>query len=172
MLSLAGREIESAVAADWKIHSEAKARREQQARRQCEIARNWLDAALSEFRCRDGEKRAPKLPSRSDINPTRHPTYRYGSCCFLLVWVRLNSLAWKIRLFAPLGSRNRCLVLKSRIMCAWNREDATDTLNPLIGAGVVESVPPYAEQVQLAEIPVTASELKSSRKLKRALIRS
>jgi len=56
-------------------------------------------------------------------------------------------------------------------MCAWNREDATDTLNPLIGAGVVESIP-YAEQVQLAEMPVTASELKSSHELKRALIRS
>jgi len=51
-------------------------------------------------------------------------------------------------------------------------EGATDALNPLISAGVVESVPPYAEQVQLAEIPVTASELKSSHKLKRALIRS
>ena len=50
-------------------------------------------------------------------------------------------------------------------------EGATDALNPLISAGVVGSIS-YAEQVQLAEIPVTASELKSSRKLKRALIRS
>ena len=56
-------------------------------------------------------------------------------------------------------------------MCAWNREDATDALNPLISAGVVGSIS-YAEQVQLAEIPVTASELKSSHELKRALIRS
>ena len=52
-------------------------------------------------------------------------------------------------------------------------EDITDTLNSLMAAGFVESIP-YAEQVQLAEMPVTAFELNPaySHELKRALIRS
>ena len=33
-------------------------------------------------------------------------------------------------------------------------EDVTDTLNSLMAAGFVESIP-YAEEVQLAEMPVT-----------------
>ena len=37
-------------------------------------------------------------------------------------------------------------------------EDVTDTLNGLMAAGFVESVP-YYEEVQLAEMPVTAFEL-------------
>ena len=37
-------------------------------------------------------------------------------------------------------------------------EDVTDTLNSLMSAGLVESVP-YYEEVQLAEMPVTAFEL-------------
>jgi len=37
-------------------------------------------------------------------------------------------------------------------------EDVTDTLNSLIAAGFVESVP-YSEQIELAEMPVTAFEV-------------
>lgn len=37
-------------------------------------------------------------------------------------------------------------------------EDVTDTLNGLMSAGFVESVP-YYEEVQLAEMPVTAFEV-------------
>jgi hypothetical protein len=37
-------------------------------------------------------------------------------------------------------------------------EDVTDTLNSLMAAGFVESVP-YYEQVELAEMPVTAFEV-------------
>src|SRR6202022_4011299 len=37
-------------------------------------------------------------------------------------------------------------------------DDVTDTLNSLISAGFVESIP-YCEEVQLAEMPVTAFEL-------------
>jgi hypothetical protein len=37
-------------------------------------------------------------------------------------------------------------------------EDVTDTLNGLMAAGFVESIP-YYEEVQLAEMPVTAFEL-------------
>jgi hypothetical protein len=37
-------------------------------------------------------------------------------------------------------------------------DDVTDTLNSLISAGFVESVP-YYDEVQIAEMPVTAFEL-------------
>jgi hypothetical protein len=53
-----------------------------------------------------------------------------------------------------------------------NDEDITDTLNSLMSAGFVESVP-YCEEVQLAEMPVTAFELNPaySHELKQALYR-
>jgi hypothetical protein len=52
-------------------------------------------------------------------------------------------------------------------------EDVTDTLNSLIAAGFVESIP-YFEEVQLAEMPVTAFELNPAyaHQLKEALRRS
>jgi len=52
-------------------------------------------------------------------------------------------------------------------------EDVTDTLNGLVAAGFVESIP-YREQVPLAEMPVTAFEVNPAyvQELKRALIRS
>ena len=37
-------------------------------------------------------------------------------------------------------------------------EDVTDTLNSLMSAGFVESIP-YSEEVQIAEMPVTAFEV-------------
>jgi hypothetical protein len=51
-------------------------------------------------------------------------------------------------------------------------EDVTDTLNSLMAAGFVESIP-YCEEVQLAEMPVTAFELNPAyaHQLKEALIR-
>ena len=42
--------------------------------------------------------------------------------------------------------------------CHMDSEDVTDTLNSLMSAGFVESVP-YYDEVQLAEMPVTAFEL-------------
>jgi hypothetical protein len=51
-------------------------------------------------------------------------------------------------------------------------EDVTDTLNSLMSAGFVESVP-YYDEVQIAEMPVTAFELNPaySQELKQALYR-
>lgn len=53
-----------------------------------------------------------------------------------------------------------------------NEEDVTDTLNSLMSAGFVESVP-YYEEVQLAEMPVTAFELNPAyaNELRQALYR-
>ena len=51
-------------------------------------------------------------------------------------------------------------------------EDVTDTLNSLMSAGLVESVP-YYDEVQIAEMPVTAFELNPAytHELKQALYR-
>ena len=51
-------------------------------------------------------------------------------------------------------------------------EDVTDTLNSLMSAGFVESIP-YYEEVQLAEMPVTAFELNPAyaHELRQALYR-
>ena len=51
-------------------------------------------------------------------------------------------------------------------------EDITDTLNGLIAAGFVESIP-YSEEVQMADMPATAFELNPAyvHELRQALIR-
>jgi hypothetical protein len=51
-------------------------------------------------------------------------------------------------------------------------DDVTDTLNSLMSAGLVESVP-YYDEVQLAEMPVTAFELNPAyaNELRQALYR-
>ena len=51
-------------------------------------------------------------------------------------------------------------------------EDVTDTLNSLISAGFVESIP-YTEQIQIADMPVTAFEINPAyvHQLKQALVR-
>ena len=56
--------------------------------------------------------------------------------------------------------------------CHMDSEDVTDTLNSLMSAGFVESVP-YYDEVQLAEMPVTAFELNPAyaNELKQALYR-
>ena len=51
-------------------------------------------------------------------------------------------------------------------------DDVTDTLNSLMSAGFVESIP-FCEEVQMAEMPVTAFELNPAyaSELKQALYR-
>lgn len=51
-------------------------------------------------------------------------------------------------------------------------DDVTDTLNSLMSAGFVESIP-FTEEVQIAEMPVTAFELNPAyaSELKQALYR-
>ncbi|MBA3273791.1 MAG: hypothetical protein H0T11_07960 [Chthoniobacterales bacterium] len=51
-------------------------------------------------------------------------------------------------------------------------DDLTETLNSLISAGFIESVP-YSEEIQLAEMPVTAFELNPAytHELRKALYR-
>ena len=51
-------------------------------------------------------------------------------------------------------------------------EDVTDTLNSLMSAGFVESIP-YFEEVQMAEMPATAFEVNPAyaQELRRAIAR-
>jgi hypothetical protein len=51
-------------------------------------------------------------------------------------------------------------------------EDVTDTLNSLMAAGFVESIP-YTEQIALAEMPVTSFEINPAytHELKKAILR-
>jgi hypothetical protein len=53
-----------------------------------------------------------------------------------------------------------------------DEEDVTDTLNSLMSAGFIETIP-YYDEVQLAEMPVTAFELNPAyvHDLKQALYR-
>jgi hypothetical protein len=57
-------------------------------------------------------------------------------------------------------------------VCQMDSDDVTDTLNSLMSAGFVESVP-YYDEVQLAEMPVTAFELNPAyaNELRQALYR-
>jgi hypothetical protein len=57
-------------------------------------------------------------------------------------------------------------------VCHMDSDDVTDTLNSLMSAGFVESVP-YYDEVQLAEMSVTAFELNPAyaSELKQALYR-
>ena len=57
-------------------------------------------------------------------------------------------------------------------MTRMESEDVNDTLNALIAAGFIESIP-YSEDVPLAEMPVTAFEINPAyaHELRQALIR-
>lgn len=57
-----------------------------------------------------------------------------------------------------IGFADSALGSEIQDMTRMEPEDVTDVLNSLIGAGFVESVP-YAEEVGLADFPVTAFEV-------------
>src|SRR5437868_9206287 len=82
MLSVAGCDVKSIVAANWKIDIDAKTWRQQQTRQQRETARDWLGAALSQLCRRHGEQRPPEFRPRGVINVIQLQKYRYGSCYF------------------------------------------------------------------------------------------
>ena len=70
-----------------------------------------------------------------------------------------------------IGFTNSMLGAEIQDYVRMESEDVTDALNSLMAAGFVESIP-YSEQIQLAEMPVTAFEVNPaySHELKRALV--
>jgi hypothetical protein len=71
-----------------------------------------------------------------------------------------------------IGFTNSMLGAEIQDSVKMESDDVADTLNSLMAAGFVESIP-YSEQIQLAEMPVTAFEVNPAymHELKRALIR-
>jgi hypothetical protein len=71
-----------------------------------------------------------------------------------------------------IGFANSMLGAELQDTVKMESDDVVDTLNSLMAAGFVESIP-YSEQIQLAEMPVTAFEVNPAytHELKRALIR-
>ena len=72
-----------------------------------------------------------------------------------------------------IGFTNSMLGAEIQDYVRMESDDVTDVLNSLMAAGFVESIP-YSEQIQLAEMPVTAFEVNPaySHELKRALNRN
>ena len=72
-----------------------------------------------------------------------------------------------------IGFTNSMLGAEIQDYVRMESDDVTDTLNSLMAAGFVESIP-YSEQIQLAEMSVTAFEVNPaySHELKRALNRA
>ena len=72
-----------------------------------------------------------------------------------------------------IGFTNSMLGAEIQDYVRMESDDVTDTLNSLMAAGFVESIP-YSEQIQLAEMSVTAFEVNPaySHELKRALNRN
>jgi hypothetical protein len=70
-----------------------------------------------------------------------------------------------------IGFTNSMLGAEIQDYVRMESEDVTDTLNSLMAAGFVESIP-FSQQIQLAEMPVTAFEVNPaySHELKRALV--
>jgi hypothetical protein len=102
--------------------------------------------------------------------------------------LRAQTPVWKLLIFLTdmrtikLSGREACVVraigftnsmLGAEIQdyVRMESDDVTDALNSLMAAGFVESIP-YAEQIDLAEMPVTAFEVNPaySHELKRALL--
>jgi hypothetical protein len=69
-----------------------------------------------------------------------------------------------------IGFANSMLGAEIQDYVRMESDDVTDVLNSLMAAGLVESIP-YSEQIELAEMPVTAFEVNPaySHELKRAL---
>ena len=72
-----------------------------------------------------------------------------------------------------IGFTNSMLGAEIQDYVRMESDDVTDILNSLLAAGFVESIP-YSEQIELAEMPVTAFEVNPaySHELKRALTRT
>jgi hypothetical protein len=72
-----------------------------------------------------------------------------------------------------IGFANSMLGAEIQDYVRMESDDVTDILNSLLAAGFVESIP-YSEQIELAEMSVTAFEVNPaySHELKRALTRT
>ena len=96
---------------------------------------------------------------------------RYGSCFFRIVRA-IKLTGREASVVRAIGFTESMLGAEIQDLARMELEDITDTLNGLIAAGFVESIP-YAEEVQMADMPATAFELNPAyvHELRQALIR-
>jgi len=96
---------------------------------------------------------------------------RYGSCFFKIVRA-IKLTGREASVVRAIGFTESMLGAEIQDLARMELEDITDTLNGLIAAGFVESIP-YAEEVQMADMPATAFELNPAyvHELRQALIR-
>lgn len=96
---------------------------------------------------------------------------RYKSCFFGIVrFIKLTGREASV--VRAIGFGESMLGAEIQDFSRMELEDVTDTLNGLIAAGFVESIP-YYEEVQMAEMPVTAFEINPAyvHELRQALVR-
>ena len=97
--------------------------------------------------------------------------HRYKSCFFRSMR-QIKLTGREATVVRAIGFTESMLGAEIQDFARMEGEDVTDTLNSLIAAGFIESIP-YYEEVQLAEMPVTAFELNPAyvHELKQALRR-
>ena len=91
---------------------------------------------------------------------------------FLAVMRTIKLSGREVSVVRAIGFTNSMLGAEIQDFVRMESDDVTDILNSLMAAGFVESIP-YSEQIQLAEMPVTAFEVNPaySHELKRAITR-
>ena len=89
---------------------------------------------------------------------------------FLAVMRTIKLSGREASVVRAIGFTNSMLGAEIQDFVRMESDDVTDILNSLMAAGFVESIP-YSEQIQLAEMPVTAFEVNPaySHELKRAI---
>jgi hypothetical protein len=96
---------------------------------------------------------------------------RYKSCFFGIVR-SIKLTGREASVVRAIGFSESMLGAEIQDFSRMELEDVTDTLNGLIAAGFVESIP-YTEEVQMAEMPATAFEINPAyvHELRQALVR-
>ena len=119
-----------------------------------EIASNF--AGFLDFARNDGISRAP---------------HRYGSC-FFSAMRQIKLTGREVSIVRAIGFTDSMLGTEIQDFARMDLEDVTDTLNALIAAGFVQSIP-YCEAIELAAMPVTAFEVNPAyvHELKQAITR-
>jgi len=102
--------------------------------------------------------RAPHGRGCSRFNPLRFSEFTGMEAAFFGGMRHIKLTGREATVLRAIGFAESMLGTEIQDFTRMEVEDVTDTLNSLMAAGFVESIP-YYEQVQLAEMPVTAFEV-------------
>src|SRR3954470_15432439 len=129
-------------------------------------------AAISRFPHRNDRQRvAEPRPARRVAALRKTHAVRYASCSDKRMR-NIKLTGREASVVRAIGFAEAMIGTEIQDQTRMEPDDLTDTLNSLMSAGFVECVP-FAEEVQLAEMPVTSFELNPaySHELKDALYR-